>query len=160
MYWLCKVYKEIINNSLPFRSIFYAINTLTYNISKFLVPILKSFTGSRYIVTHFFCRRRFWTRFGFFMGSLQSLTKIVRVTPLHLYSMLVANFHACFWSSLLGMASSGLTQHWARGKRRFWVTLSNCNMFLWTFYKNIVSVKFLSLIVAKLVNLCEKNNIL
>ena len=37
---LWKVHKDIINNCLPFRPIFSAINTPTYKLAKVLVPIL------------------------------------------------------------------------------------------------------------------------
>ena len=54
---------------------------------------------------------------------------------------------AHFWSSLPRMASSGLAQHWFRG-RGFWVTLSKSNVFLWTFLWNYSeSQLFLPLIV-------------
>ena len=43
MYGLCKVHKNIIDNFPPFRPIFSTINTPTYKVAKFLVPILKSF---------------------------------------------------------------------------------------------------------------------
>ena len=43
---LCKVHKEIINNCPPSGPIFSAINTPTYNLAKFLVPILKSLTSN------------------------------------------------------------------------------------------------------------------
>ena len=42
MYGLCKVHKDIIDNCPPFRPILSAINTPTYKLAKFLVPILKS----------------------------------------------------------------------------------------------------------------------
>ena len=43
---LCKVHKEIINNCPPSGPILSAINTPTYNLAKFLVPILKSLTSN------------------------------------------------------------------------------------------------------------------
>ena len=42
MYWVCKVHKGIIDSCLLFRLILSAINTSTYKLLKFLVPILKS----------------------------------------------------------------------------------------------------------------------
>ena len=42
MYWVCKVHKGIIDSCLLFRLILSAINTSTYKLVKFLVPILKS----------------------------------------------------------------------------------------------------------------------
>ena len=40
MYGLCKSVKDIIDNCQPFRPILSAINTPTYKLAKFLVPIL------------------------------------------------------------------------------------------------------------------------
>ena len=48
MYGLCKVDKDIIENCPPFRPILSAINTPTYKLVKFLVPILKSLTSNEY----------------------------------------------------------------------------------------------------------------
>ena len=50
MYGLCKVHKDIIDNCPPFRPILSAINTPTYKLAKFLVPILKSLTSNEYTV--------------------------------------------------------------------------------------------------------------
>ena len=50
MYGLCKVHKNIIDNCPPFRPILSAINTPTYKLAKFLVPILKSLTSNEYRV--------------------------------------------------------------------------------------------------------------
>ena len=73
------------------------------------------------------------------------------------YLMLVASLSTHFWSWLPDMASSGLVQHWVRGKGRFWTTLTKPNVFLWTFlWKYSESQLFLSLIVSKLVNLGEE----
>ena len=44
LYGLCKVHKAIINDCPPFRPILFAIGTPTYNIAKFLVPILSCLT--------------------------------------------------------------------------------------------------------------------
>ena len=65
----------------------------------------------------------------------QSVIKIIRLAPAPPppHWMLFANFSARFWCSLPGIASSGLTQHWFRGKKGNWVTLSKSNVFLWTF---------------------------
>ena len=40
MYGLCKSVKDIIDNCQPFRPILSAINTPTYKLAKFVVPIL------------------------------------------------------------------------------------------------------------------------
>ena len=50
MYGLCKVHKDIIDNCPPFRPILSAINTPTYKLAKFLVPILKSLTSNEHTV--------------------------------------------------------------------------------------------------------------
>ena len=43
-----KVHRQLINNCPPFRPILSAIGTLTYNIARFLVPILKPLTTNDY----------------------------------------------------------------------------------------------------------------
>ena len=48
LYGLAKVHKQLINNCPPFRPILSAIGTPTYNIAKFLVPILKPLTTNDY----------------------------------------------------------------------------------------------------------------
>ena len=48
MYGICKVRKDIIDNYPHFRSILSAINTPTYKLPKFLVPILKCLTSNEY----------------------------------------------------------------------------------------------------------------
>ena len=48
LYGLIKVHKQLINNCPPFRPILSAIGTLTYNIARFLVPILKPLTTNDY----------------------------------------------------------------------------------------------------------------
>ena len=50
IYGLCKVHKDIIDSCPPFRPILPAINTPTYKLAKFLVPILKSLTSNEYTV--------------------------------------------------------------------------------------------------------------
>ena len=42
MYGLCKVHNDIIDNWPPFRSVLSVINTPTYKVAKFLIPIRKS----------------------------------------------------------------------------------------------------------------------
>ena len=51
---LCRVYKDIIENWLPFRSILSANNTRTYKLAKSLVPILKSLTSTQDTVNDLF----------------------------------------------------------------------------------------------------------
>ena len=48
MHGSANVQKQLINNCPPFRSILSAIGTPTYNIAKFLVPILKPLTTNDY----------------------------------------------------------------------------------------------------------------
>ena len=52
MYGLCKVHegRGASNDLLPFRPILSAIETCTYNIAKFFIPILKDFTLNEYTV--------------------------------------------------------------------------------------------------------------
>ena len=50
LYGLCKVYKDIIDNCPLLRPILSAINTPTYKLAKFLVPILKSLTSNEFTV--------------------------------------------------------------------------------------------------------------
>ena len=47
---LCKVHKDIFDNSPLFRHILLAINNPTYKLAKFLVPILKALTSNDYTV--------------------------------------------------------------------------------------------------------------
>ena len=50
MYGLYKVHKDIIHNCPPFGPFLSAISTPTYEVAKFLVPILKSLTSNEYTV--------------------------------------------------------------------------------------------------------------
>ena len=52
MYGLCKGHKDINDNFPPFRHILIlsAINSSTYKLAKFLVPILKSLASNEYTV--------------------------------------------------------------------------------------------------------------
>ena len=47
-YGLAEVHKHLINNCPPFRPTVSGIGTPTYNIDKFLVPILKQLTTNDY----------------------------------------------------------------------------------------------------------------
>ena len=40
LYGLCKVHKQLVNNCPPFRPIMSGIKTPTYNLAKFLFPLL------------------------------------------------------------------------------------------------------------------------
>ena len=72
MYGLCKVHKDIIDNCPPFRPILSAINTPTYKLAKFLVPILKSLTSNEYTIkdSFAFAKEIVGEESEFFMGSL------------------------------------------------------------------------------------------
>ena len=48
IYRLCKVHKDLVHDLPPFRPIFSATNIPTYELAKFLVPILKSLTSNGY----------------------------------------------------------------------------------------------------------------
>ena len=50
LYGLAKVHKQLINNCPPFWPILSAMGTPTYNIAKFLAPILKPLTINDYTV--------------------------------------------------------------------------------------------------------------
>ena len=72
MYGLRKAHKDIIDNCPPFRPILSAINTPTYKLAKFLVPILKSLTSNEYTVkdSFAFAEEIVEQDSEFFMGSL------------------------------------------------------------------------------------------
>ena len=50
MYGLCKVHKQEVDGCPPFRPILSALQTPTYNLAKFLVPILDPLTKNEYTV--------------------------------------------------------------------------------------------------------------
>ena len=54
LYGLCKVHKASVNGSPPFRPILNAINTPTYKLAKYLVPLLSSLTTNEYTVSDSF----------------------------------------------------------------------------------------------------------
>ena len=54
LYGLCKVHKQLVDNCPPFRPIMSAIKTPTYNLAKFLVPLLESITTNIYTVKNSF----------------------------------------------------------------------------------------------------------
>ena len=49
LYGLCKVHKKVEGKSPPFRPILSAIRTPSYELSKFLVPILSDLTKNKYV---------------------------------------------------------------------------------------------------------------
>ena len=72
MYGLRKAHKDIIDNCPPFRPILSAINTPTYKLAKFLVPILKSSTSNECTVkdSFAFAEEIVEQDSEFFMGNL------------------------------------------------------------------------------------------
>ena len=90
---LCKVQKDIIDNCPPFRPILSAINTPTYKLAKFLVPILKSLTSNEHTVkdSFAFAEEIVEQDSEFFMGSLDvdsifaniHLKKLLRSALIH-----------------------------------------------------------------------------
>ena len=72
MYGICKVYKDIIDNCPPFWPNLSAINTPTYKLAKFLVPILKSLTSNEYTIkdSFAFAAEIVEQDSEFFMGNL------------------------------------------------------------------------------------------
>ena len=50
MYGLCKVHKSSVDGCPPFRPILSAIGTPTYNIAKFLIPILEPITKNDFVI--------------------------------------------------------------------------------------------------------------
>ena len=54
LYGLCKVHKQLVDNCPPFTPIMSAIRTPTYNLAKFLVPLLETITTNMYTVKNSF----------------------------------------------------------------------------------------------------------
>ena len=54
LYGLCKIHKESVNGHKPFRPILSAINTPTYALSKFLIPLLEPITKNDFVITDSF----------------------------------------------------------------------------------------------------------
>ena len=54
MYGLCKVQKQEVDGCPPFKPILSALQTPTYNLAKFLVPILDPLTKNEYMVKESF----------------------------------------------------------------------------------------------------------
>ena len=55
----CKVHKQQVDGCPPFRSVLSALQTPTYNLAKFLVPILNPLTKNEYTETHFNLLKRY-----------------------------------------------------------------------------------------------------
>ena len=54
LYGLCKVHKQLVDNCPLFRPIMSAIKTPTYNLAKFLAPLLEPITTNMYTVKNSF----------------------------------------------------------------------------------------------------------
>ena len=54
LYGLCKGHKQLVDNCPHFRSIMSAIKTPTYNVAKFVVPLLEPITNNMYTVKNSF----------------------------------------------------------------------------------------------------------
>ena len=72
MYGSCKVHKASVENCPPFRLIWSALNTPTYKLAKFLVPILKPLTTNEFAVkdSFYFAEEIVDQQHDLFMGSL------------------------------------------------------------------------------------------
>ena len=72
MYGSCKVHKASVGNCPPFRPILLALNTPTYKLAKFLVPILKPLTTNEFTVkdSFHFAEEIVHQQHYLFMGSL------------------------------------------------------------------------------------------
>ena len=72
MYGSCKIHKASVGNCPPFRPILSALNTPTYKLTKFLVPILKPLTTDEVIVkdSFHFAEEIVDQQHDLFMGSL------------------------------------------------------------------------------------------
>ena len=68
----CKVHKATVGNCPPFRPILSALNTPTYKLAKFLVPILKPLTTNKFTVkdSFHFAEETVGQLHDLFMGSL------------------------------------------------------------------------------------------
>ena len=71
LHGLCKVHKRLVDNCPPFRLIMSAIKILTYNLAKFLVPLLEPITNMYTIKNSFEFSKEIADQYpGYFMASL------------------------------------------------------------------------------------------
>ena len=54
LYELCKTHKKVLDKCPPFRPILSAIKTLSYNLAKFLVPLIEPITKNNFMVKNNF----------------------------------------------------------------------------------------------------------
>ena len=82
LYALYKVHKQLVNNCPPFTPIMSAIKTPTYNLVKFLVPLLGSITTNMYTVKNSFefAKEIPHQEPGLFMASLDVKSLFVNIT--------------------------------------------------------------------------------
>ena len=83
MYGSCKVHKASVGNCPPFRPILSALNTPTYKLAKFLVPILKPLTTNEFTVkdSFHFAEEIFDQQHDLFICSLE-VASLFTNTPL------------------------------------------------------------------------------
>ena len=83
LYGLANIYKKVIDGCPNFRPIFSAIGTPTYQIAKFLVPILKDLTSNEYSVedSFDFAKEILQQNSDCFMASLD-ITSLFTIIPL------------------------------------------------------------------------------
>ena len=72
MYGSCKVHKASVENCPPVRPVLSALNTPTYKLPKFLIPILKPLTTTEFAVkdSFHFAEETVDQQHHLFMGSL------------------------------------------------------------------------------------------
>ena len=95
MYRFCKFCKNIIDSCPLFRPIFSPINTLIYNLAKFLVPVLKSLSSNQSTVkdSSAFAVEIVEQDFVFFIGSLDVDSLFINI-PLQETIDICANTHS------------------------------------------------------------------
>ena len=54
LYGLCKTHKKVLNKCPPFRPILSAIKTPSYNLAKYLIPLIKAITKNNFTVKNSF----------------------------------------------------------------------------------------------------------
>ena len=83
IYGSCKVHKASVWNCPPFRRILSALNTPTYKLAKFLVPILKPLTTNEFTIKYSFnfAEEIVEQQHDLFMGSLD-VDSLFTTTPL------------------------------------------------------------------------------
>ena len=82
MYGSCKVHKASVGNCPPFRPILSALNTPTYKLAKFLVPILKPLATNEFAVkdSFHFAEEIVDQQHDLFMGSLDVDSLFTNIT--------------------------------------------------------------------------------